>query len=424
MKRISDLLNPYKGLPKEIYVIFIAKIINAMGCFVMPLLTLILTEKIGLPSNEAGRLLSLSGLSFLIPGLIGGKLADTIGRKKVIVVFDILAASFYIACGFMEPSMNMIYMIMLAGACMSTAGPAHDSLIADLTTPENRSSAYALCYMGWNMGFAIGPILGGQLYKDHLSLLFIGDAFTALLSLSLIIIFIKETIGKTKEDIKDRSRNLEQREEGSIFSVLARRPILIYFALITFGYNFAYSQWSFMMPMHATQKFGEGVSGTYFGMMAGFNGLLVMIFTPIITNLTHKIKNIRCMMYGGILYAIGFGMLGVINSLAAFFLSVFIFTIGEIVLSINHTPFIMNHTPASHRGRMSSVLPMIMGMGYILGPMIMGTAIISTGIEIGWLIVGVVVGVCSIFMFGLEKYDDRKTAEIQISQDSSEVGVL
>lgn len=424
MNRISDLLNPYKGLPREIYVIFISRIINAMGCFVMPLLTLILTEKIGLPSNEAGRLISLSGLAFLIPGLIGGKLADTIGRKKVIAIFDALAATFYITCSFMEPSMNMVYVIMLAGACMSTAGPAHDSLIADLTTPENRKSAYALSYMGWNMGFAFGPVLGGMLYKDHLSILFIGNAFSIMIALSLVLIFIKETINKTKEEIKDASRSLEIREEGSIFSVLARRPILIYFALIMFGYNFAYSQWSFMMPMHTSQNFGGVLSGRYFGMMAGFNGLIVILFTPIMTKLTHKIKNIRCMMYGGILYAVGFGMLGVINTLAAFFISVFIFTIGEIVLAINNASFIANHTPASHRGRMSSVLPLVMGMGHILGPMIMGNAILFTGIEKGWLIVGAVVGICSIFTIGLEKYDDRKTAELHVSQTSGEAGTI
>lgn len=125
------------------------------------------------------------------------------------------------------------------------------------------------------------------------------------------------------------------------------------------------------------------------------------------------------MLYGGILYAVGFGMLGIINTLAAFFVSIFIFTIGEIVLAINNAPFIANHTPASHRGRMSSILPLVMGMGNILGPMIMGNVVLFTGIEKGWLIVGAVVGGCSLFMIALEKYDDKETAKLHISQSSS-----
>ena len=178
------------------------------------------------------------------------------------------------------------------------------------------------------------------------------------------------------------------------------------------------------MPMHSAQNFGSEVSGQYFGMMAGFNGLVVILFTPIMTKLTHKTKNIRCMLYGGILYAVGFGMLGIINTLAAFFMSVFIFTIGEIVLAINNAPFIANHTPASHRGRMSSVLPLVMGMGHILGPMIMGNTILFTGIEKGWLIVGAVVGICSIFMIGLEKYDDRETAKLHDCLVSDEAEMI
>lgn len=416
MNRIKRLLDPYKGLPREVYIIFIARIVNAMGCFVMPLLTIILTEKIGLSKEATGLYISISGLIYVPTSAIGGKLADTIGRKKVIIIFNILAAVLYIICGFMPPTMNMVYVLMAASGCMSFAGPAHDSLIADLTTPENRTSAYALTYMGWNIGFAVGPAIGGLLYKKNLlQLLFIGDAVTALLSLSLIALFIKETIGKTKEEIIDKNRELEKREEGSVFSVLIKRPILIYFALICFGYNFAYSQWGFMLPMHSVENFGKA-GAQYYGLMASTNGIVVMLFTPFIVKLTEGVKIIRKMVWGGILYAVGFGMLGFLNSLPFFFVSVFIFTMGEIVMSIATTPFIANHTPASHRGRMNAVVPMILGAGYTLGPMGMGKVLSYINIEKGWIVIGLFALITSGFMYMLGKYDDRKNrGEMEVS---------
>lgn len=407
MKHFNNYISPYKGLPKEIYIIFISRIINAVGCFVMPLLTLILTERIGLDSGQAGTILSISSLAFIVPAFIGGKLADTFGRKKIIVIFGLLASLMYIFCGFIVPSMSMVYLIILAGACFSFAGPAHDSLIADLTTPENRSTAYAMSYMGWNIGFAIGPMLGGFLYKSHLNWLFIGDAVTALISLALIIMFIPETLELAKTEIKDSSRAMEKHETGSIFKVLLKRPILIMFALISIGYQFGYSQWSFMMPTHISQNFGVGVSGTYFGILASFNGLIVMLLTPLITTMFVKVRNIRAVFIGGLLYTIGFGMLGVIDSLAAFFISVFIFTLGEIVIAISATPFIMNYTPASHRGRMNAILPMIMGFGYMVGPLVMGKTILFTGVKAGWLIVGALLALCSALMYLLEKLSSR-----------------
>jgi len=403
LKHLNNYISPYKGLPKEIYIIFISRIINAVGCFVMPLLTLILTERIGLNSGQAGSILSISSLAFIVPAFIGGKLADSFGRKKVIIIFDLLAAIMYMSCGFIAPSMSMVYLIIIAGACFSFAGPAHDSLIADLTTPENRSTAYAMSYMGWNIGFAVGPMLGGFLYKNHLSALFIGDAVTALISLMLVVLFIPETIELARTEISDASRTMEKQETGSIFKVLLKRPVLIMFALISMGYQFGYSQWSFLMPTHISQNFGMEFSGKYFGILASFNGLIVMLLTPFITTSFAKVRNIRSVFIGGVLYTVGFGMLGVIDTLPAFFVSVFIFTLGEIVIAISATPFIMNYTPASHRGRMNAILPMIMGFGYMIGPLVMGRTVLFTGIKAGWLIVGGLLAICSLLMFLLEK---------------------
>lgn len=406
MKRIRDLLSPYRGMPKEIYVIFISRIVNAMGCFVMPLMTIIMTDRIGLSMEATGFYLSLNSMIYPLASMIGGKLADSYGRKGLIIVFDTIAALLYMTCGFMEPSMSLIYVVLGASACMSIAGPAHDSLIADLTTPDNREGAYALSYMGWNLGFALGPTLGGFLYRRYLPLVFIGDALTALMSISLIFFFIKETIGRTREEITDESRKLERREEGSIISVLLRRPILLYFSLIAFGYHFAYSQWNYLMPMHSMQNFGQ-LGAQYFGWMASLNGLVVIIFTPILTKLTERTKGMRKMVFGILLYSAGFGMLGVLNLLPHFFLSVFIFTLGEILLSISVMPFIVNHTPASHRGRMNAVLPTIMGMGYAIGPMVMGKVLNHTTIESAWLLVGGIALVSALFMLLLERYDTR-----------------
>ncbi|GAB6153383.1 hypothetical protein JCM17380_21330 [Desulfosporosinus burensis] len=75
------------------------------------------------------------------------------------------------------------------------------------------------------------------------------------------------------------------------------------------GYNFAYAQWSFLLPMQTMQNFSSD-GAKYFGYMAGFNGLVVMLFTPIVTKITEGMISMRRMVLGGLLYALGFGMLG------------------------------------------------------------------------------------------------------------------
>lgn len=409
MEFIKNYLKPYHGLPKEVYVIFVARIINAMGMFVFPLLTLIMTKKIGLSDSEAGYMLMISGLLFIPASLIGGKIADNFGRRNIIMIFDSLAAVLFTACAFVEPSMTMIWMIILPGTMMGFSDPAHNALIADVTTPENREQSYSLSYWGFNIGFIIGPALGGLLFENYLTLLFVVDALTAGIAVFLITFFIGETIHKTAE-ISDENE-MEQRVSGSIFRVLYQRPILILFSIIMFGYNFTYAQWSFLMPLQVESLYSAGL----YGLLASFNGAVVMIFTPLITSMFQKYTNIGRMIIGGALYVVGFGMMGFIEAKALFVVACLIFTWGEIVVTISTMPFIANHTPASHRGRMSSILPMIMGMGYTIGPYIMGLFVEEYSYAVGWQAIGGIMIVSTFGMFLLKIWDkNHQKKEIEV----------
>lgn len=405
LEKINKVMLPYRGLPKEIYILFIAHVVNAVGAFVYPLLTLILTKKLGFSEAETGFWVLVAGVSMGFAGLIGGKLIDTFGRKRVLVIFNFLSISCYVLCAIFVNSTAIVYLLIISGFFAGVSEPCYGTIIADLTTPENRDASYSLSYMGFNLGFAVGPLIGGMLFENHLRWLFIGDAFTAFIALALIAIFIKETIHKTEETLDD-NRVLEKREEGSIFDVLLARPILVFFALAALGYHFVYAQWGFLMPLHVENNFiNEGAK--IYGRMGSFNGLIVIAFTPILTSLLMKIKNIRRMVLGGILYAVGFGMLGFINTKMAFFTSVLIFTIGEIIVTISLMPFLANHTPASHRGRMNAVLPLIMGTGYTVSPAVIGYVLNYTSMEMAWRYIGIVMIISTIGMIFIDRKDTR-----------------
>ena len=95
MKRILKLLTPYRGLRREIYIIALAKTINAMGVMIYPFMTLLLSTKIGLSGSETGGYIAVMGLIHAPASLLGGKMADSFGRKRVLVIFEALAALGY-----------------------------------------------------------------------------------------------------------------------------------------------------------------------------------------------------------------------------------------------------------------------------------------------------------------------------------------
>lgn len=408
------LFGPYLGLRKEIYIIFISRTINAMGAFVFPFLTLLFNEKIGLSKAETGIYIGISGLLFIPSSLIGGKIVDVFGRKKVIIIFETMAIFCYGSCFMLEPGMPMAYLLILSGVFFGIAGPAHDAMIADLTTPEQRDGAYSLNYLGFNFGYAIAQLFAGYLFANHLKLLFIIDAVTALVGVALIGLFVGETIHEVVKEKVDNQSQLEKSERGSIFQVLFSRPILIMFALALFGYRFIYSQWSFMLPLHAAHNFGEESGPMLYGTLGAFNAIIVVSLTPILTMLFKKKSNVKRVIYAGILFIVGFGLLGFISTYEAFFACVFIFTLGEILEATSVMPFIMNHTPASHRGRMSSVLPLIMGLGFTVGPLVMGMILEVSSFAFAWKVSGLIVGVSTVGMIAINKFEkNSRVVEVE-----------
>ena len=89
--------------------------------------------------------------------------------------------------------------------------------------------------------------------------------------------------------------------EGSIFKVLLERPILIYFALVMFGFNFVYSQLSFLYPLHVSKLVPSNGAGFY-GILISINALIVITMTPIITKLISGRKSIGRIFLGGMFY--------------------------------------------------------------------------------------------------------------------------
>src|SRR6056297_840101 len=409
MEYLKKIIQPYRGLRREVYILFISRFVNAIGALIFPFMTLILREKIGLPESEVGLFTALGGLLYAPASLLGGNLADKFGRKKLLIIFQSLGMVSYIICYFTDTSIEMVYVLISASVFFGIAGPSHDAMIGDITTDKDREGAYSLLYLGFNLGFAFAMIFAGRLFANHLNLMFLIDAITAFISLALIAIFIKETYDPSEKEetlVDSSSRNeMEAAFDGSIIKVLLSRPVLIYSALGIFGYRFVYSQWSFLMPMHATYNFGVEAGSLVYGNIGSLNAFTVVFFTPVLTSLFTKFTNLKRVVFAGFLFTVGFGVLGFISLRWVFHISVFIFTLGEILEAISVMPFIMNHTPSSHRGRMSSVLPIIMGAGFGIGPLVMGYVLEYTSFEFSWRFAAAIVLIATFAMIFLEYKD-------------------
>jgi MFS family permease len=93
---MKQLVTQYAGLKREIYILFIGKLVTAMGSFVWPMLTFFLTTKLGLSDGMSTLLIATASVLSFPAALLGGKLADRFSRKSIIILFDCLTVSLYL----------------------------------------------------------------------------------------------------------------------------------------------------------------------------------------------------------------------------------------------------------------------------------------------------------------------------------------
>lgn len=365
-------MKQYRGLPKPIYWIFLARLVNAMGAFVHPFLAIYLTETLGYSTAQAGIYVTYSVMAYVPGALIGGRLVDQWGRKRVLLFFQALAACGYLAV-VLVPNPAWIPWYLIATAFFnSVAQPAHGAITADLTTPDNRQQAFSFLYLGTNMGFAIGPLIAGFLFNRYLMWIFIGDAATTLIALFFIARGVPETKPAENAERLGQDRKAEQREEGSLLGVLLRRPTLLIFSIFMILISFVVVQLNFTVPLQFNDWFGAENGKSYYGILMSVNGLTVIALTPFLIHWTQKNSAILNVGLSNLFYFIAVLMLGVQASLPWYLAMMLVWSAGEILQVTNYSVYLANHTPENYRGRFNSMINIIQGTGYAVGPMIMG----------------------------------------------------
>lgn len=411
-KKMVKEIDIYGGLPRSIYILSIVRVVNAMGNFVYPFLTLFLTEHIGLSKRAAGTYFMISALAQATGSLIGGKLTDHFGRKKLFIIFQGLAACCFAPCAFLGNSTLIPILLVTSGFFMSAAQPANSAMITDLTNKTNRKSAFSLLYLGINVGFSVGPMIAGFLYRNHTSLIFLGNTASIIISLIILTLFIEDTM-PSKEEIEE-SKALtddESAEDASVLKAFIKRPSLMLFMVGKTINAFVYSTIGFVIPLQITQTFGSDLGAKYFGFVMATNGITIIIITTFIIKITMKIPPVINIALAAIFYAVGFGMLGFVNSFPLYILSAVLYTIGEILEATNAGVYIANHSPMNHRGRFNAIIPLITGVGFSIGPYVFGRVIDTYGTRKLWIMCFVLLMISSAFMRWLRGFEIRQESK-------------
>jgi MFS family permease len=398
-----NIFNTYKGLPKCIYALFCVQIINRLGDFVFPFLSLLLTQKLNFSYSMTGLVVMTASLVAIPASLLGGRLADLVSRRKTYLIGQGLAALAVLICGVIKNPIAIIILLIVSAFFNGFVRPTISAITSDVLSPKKRQIGSSLTYLGINIGVALGPIIAGFLFNNYLSLLFIFDGLSSFIAIIIFYIFVEETMpqgGSVHE------KNIKEKEaSGNLIEVLLKRPSLTFFLIINMFFSFAYSQSTFSLPMMMNEVF-KANGATKYGYLMSINAITVIFLTVLVIALTKRFKTLINVIIAGVFYMIGFGMIGLIGkSFSLYIISTILWSIGEVIAATNNGVYLANNSPQNFRARISGVSNLTSALAKAVGTSGLGKYIDCYGINEVWSLVFIVafIGLC--LMIALHIYN-------------------
>jgi len=362
-------------LPRVYWFLWIGTVINRLGTFVVPFLTLYLTSQRGASISQAALMVSFFGAGSFLSQLIGGELADRLGRRPVMLMSFLITPVFTILLGLANSLLLIAFLTFVMGLFTDLYRPAVSASVTDLVPATARTRAFGYIYWAINWGAALGPILAGFMAHYNYFLLFVGDALTTLIYGLIVLRRVPETqpaaaVYTARVPIQTRAKQVGQ------------EPILLFFTALSLVFGTIYMQGNVTLPLDM-QSHGLGPSD--YGLAIAVNGILVVLLTLHLSQIVAHWPRFGAMALAGFLLGVGFGITELARDLPVYALSVAIWTLGEIIGATVAPVIIADLSPVELRGLYQGLFGSAWGLSFLTGPLLGGWIFDSIGPSALWL---------------------------------------
>jgi MFS family permease len=346
-------------------------LINRLGTMVEPFLGLYLTTVRGLSLAQTGLVLAVLGGGSIFAQLVGGWLADRIGRRATLVAGMTANGVGLLALGYAGSLPTIICASLVLGLTIDMYRPASSALVADLISPAERPRAFGLLFWAVNLGFAIAMLLGGTLASAGFQWLFWTDALTCVTFGVLVWRAVPETRVR---------RTAAGREPGGFGDVL-RDKVMVGYTLLQLAFTFVLMQAFTTLPlaMHA-----DGLAPQDFGIAVAVNGITIIFVQPLVNPWLARRDRSVVIAAGCLVLGTGFGLTGLADPLWSYAGTIFVWTLGEILVASVGQAIVADLAPVHLRGRYGGLWGIAWSGGFLLAPLI-GTRLLAAGAPVLWL---------------------------------------
>ncbi|GAA1586956.1 MFS transporter [Actinomadura kijaniata] len=363
------------GFPRSFWALWTGTLVNRTGAMVQPFLALFLSTTRGLSIAQAGLVVTVLGIGSLGAQVIGGALADRIGRRTTMTLATFATGGAMLALGYARGLPMIMAAALLLGLTMDMYRPASAAAVADIIDPADRPRAFAMLFWAINLGWAVAMVFGGMLADQGFLWLFWINAATCVLFGALVWRAVPESRPEPGAD--------EGAPRGGFGEVLRDR-VMVAYTLLFLAYVFTLMQGMTTMPL-AMRELGLGPRD--YGLAIAMNGVLIVLAQPLVGPWLARFDRGPVLALGFALTGVGYAATALATTVWGFVGTILLWTVGEIIASVSGQAIVADLARPHLRGRYSALWGMAWSGGFLLAPL-GGTQLLGFGREVLWLTCG------------------------------------
>ena len=242
----------------------------------------VISAQFGVPAGSAQMTLSTYILGFALGQLFYGPMADSLGRKPVILGGTLVFAAAAVACALAQTIDHLIIMRFFHGLAAAAASVVINALMRDIYPKEEFSRMMSFVMLVTTIAPLVAPMAGGVVlmwFSWHV--IFWILALAALLASAMIFFFIDETL-----PVERRQKFHIRTTIGNFASLFRHKRVLSY--MLASGFSFA-GMFSFLSAGPFVYIELNHVSPQHFGYYFALNIVFLFIMTIINSRFVRRV---------------------------------------------------------------------------------------------------------------------------------------
>ena len=397
--------NAFGGLSRQAWLLSLMVFINRSGAIVLPFLAVYVSEVLQFSLTQTGLILSLYGLGSVSSSLLGGWLTDRFGQFNVQFLCQVVGGILYLLFTDVQQFEYLAIGVFLLALVNDCIRPSNAAAVTLYTTPETVTRAFSLNRMAVNLGFVVGPAIGGVLAANSFKWVFIANGVSSILAGLFFFVFF----------YRNRGNVLQERGEEPSSFVPAQSPYKDYpfllFVLLCSCFATVFYQLFSTLPLYYRQAYL--LSEKSIGLFMSFNGLLILLTEMFVVYLLVKyVRRSVAVVAGVLLLGLSFLIFNLTQHVSVLIASLVLFSFSEILTMPFISTIAAERSKNQNRGAYMGLITLMYALPLVLSPFL-GTRIVSQyGFNTLWWISGALAGFTAIGLyFVIRQMERSKSSE-------------